>query len=137
MVFPLNQKKAANFVENIYKPTIILFINQVDPNQQLAIMEDNTPVHTARVSRDFLKKEGIKKIDWPAKSPDLNPIENVWLVLKRNIQDLYQPKNVPKMQEAIQQAWDDFPTSILDHLINSMPNRMQAVIEAKGGSTWW
>ncbi|PLW23366.1 hypothetical protein PCANC_28344, partial [Puccinia coronata f. sp. avenae] len=57
-------------------------------------------------------------------SPDLNPIEKVWLVLKQNIQDLYQPKSVTKMQQAIQQAWEDFPTSILDHLVNSVPNTM-------------
>ena len=103
-VVPPGQRKASDFIKNIYKPTLIPFINQVDPNQRLTIMEDNAPVHTARVSRDFLKKEGIKKIDWPEQSLDLNPIENILLVLKQNIQDIYQPKSVPKMQKANQQA---------------------------------
>ena len=84
-------------------------------------MEDNTPVHTAFVSCEFLKKKRIIKMDWPAQSPDLKQINFFWLVLKRNIQDLYQPKSIPKMQEAIQQAWEDFPKLILDQLINSMP----------------
>jgi transposase len=136
-IFPPGQRKAADFIENIYKPSLIPFLNQVNPNQHLILMEDNAPVHTARISRKFLKSKGIKKISWPAQSPDLNPIENVWLILKRNIQDFYQPKNVPEMPQAIQQAWEDLPTSILDHLIESMPRRMQEVIKESGGSTHW
>jgi transposase len=134
-IVPPGQRKAVDFIDNIYKPTLIPFLNQVDPSQHLLIMEDKAPVHTARASGNFLKSNNVNKINWPAQSPDLNPIKNVWLVLKRNIQDLYQPKSVPEMQQAIQQAWEDFPTLILDHLVDSMPNRMAAVIEAKGGST--
>jgi transposase len=134
---PPGERKAESFVKNIYEKHLIPFLKDADPDQRISLMEDNAPVHTARVSREFLDSYNINKIDWPAQSPDLNPIENVWLVLKRNVQDLYHPRLVPEMHEALTQAWADFPSHILENLINSMPERMADVIKAEGGSVRW
>lgn len=100
-------------------------------------MEDGAPVHKARISEDWQNSKGIKKILWPAQSPDLNPIENLWKILKHNIQQIYQQKSIPEMERALQSAWDDFSRQTLKNLIDSMPNCMQAVIKANGGSTQW
>jgi hypothetical protein len=102
------------------------------------LMEDGATGHKAKLSASFLAQSKIDKIpNWPPQSPDLNPIENVWKVLKTNIQELYHPKLVNEMKEALKQAWEDFPREVLLDILASMPNQMQAVIDACGGPTCW
>lgn len=113
------QKKV---IENIHKKHLILFSTQVDPNHKLKLREDNIPTHNACASKALLAKKAIRKIEWPAQSTNLNPIENIWFILKSNIQ---------------QQAWTNFPTSTPDHLIESIPKQIHDVIRAEGGATRW
>jgi hypothetical protein len=97
-------------------------------------MEDNAPSHTAKVTKAFRFQNNIRKLeDWPPQSPDLNPIKNLWKIIKTNIQTNYQPKSIPEMKEAIHQAWDNIPAQTLRNLLRSMPSRMEAVIKANGG----
>ena len=48
-------------------------------------MYDNAPIHTARIIENWLLEQGIEIMDWPPYSPDLNPIENLWKLLKDQI----------------------------------------------------
>jgi transposase len=70
-------------------------------------------------------------------SPDLNPIKNLWKVLKTNVQELYQPRSTEEMKDTLQLVWDALPEKILTNLVASIPRRIQAVIDAKGASTKW
>ena len=107
-------------------------------------MQDNAPVHTWRPTQAWLREQGWIVIEWPPYSPDLNPIEHVWKLLKAivhcNHPELYKMTLAPeaikdRIWEAVEEAWYELDESYLECLIKSMPNRVNAVIAAKGGYT--
>jgi hypothetical protein len=100
-------------------------------------MEDSALVHRALLPNQWREAHGMKKLAWPANSPDLNPIENLWKILKDHIQNKSIPKNKEGLVESLQRAWKWVSIDMLDVLISTMPHRMNAVISAKGGSTRW
>lgn len=59
--------------------------------------QDNDPKHTSRVASAFLRENMPEVIDWPSNSPDLNPIENLWSIVKRNVEKR-QPKNLDDLR---------------------------------------
>ena len=101
--------------------------------QDEIFLYDGAKCHTAKESMEFLEKNGIQGQLNPAKSPDLNPIENAWSWMAREV---YSGKpayeNVDDLREAIFKAWDAMPQDFIDKLINSMPRRMKKVLDAKG-----
>lgn len=69
-------------------------------------------------------------------SPDLNPIENAWDILDRKVRALYpQPTTKDELFRALSDAWDDISQSYFEHLVDSMPRRMKAVIKTRGFPT--
>jgi transposase len=107
----------------------------------LVMMEDGAPQHqgAAAVRRTQLEKDGCVGCGpktWPANSPDLNPIENLWHILKANIRKRKrQPRTREELIEAALEEWENLDMELVNNLIDSMPRRMQAVIKAKGGPT--
>ena len=70
-------------------------------------------------------------MDWPANSPDLNPIENLWNIVKRNVKRK-KPQNQKNLTGFMKEEWDAIPESILINLIKSMRRRCELVIENNG-----
>ena len=109
--------------------------------RRLMFMHDNAPSHSAIGSVNFLRAYGIEPIHWPAFSPDLNPIEAVWSHMKNFIQVKYPEfergslRPSEGVRQIIQEAWDAITPQQLLTLIESMPRRCQAVIDADGGPT--
>ena len=77
----------------------------IDPDMFI-FQHDNASVHTARSVKDFIEDVGITVMEWPANSPDLNPIEHVWGYIKREL-DAYSesPKTMDELWERIQEIW--------------------------------
>jgi len=107
----------------------------------LMMMEDGAPYHrgAATVRRKQLEQMGWVGWgpgSWPSNSPDLNPIENLWHVLRSNIRKRKrQPRNKEELISALREEWKKLDMNIVNGLVDSMPRRMQAVIEARGGPT--
>ena len=93
--------------------------------------QDNDPKHTSGAVQNFLKKKKVKVLDWPSQSPDLNPIENLWFKLKR---DIHQEKCTKKTELAavMKKCWSMITPEYCEALIESMPRRMDKVVAAKG-----
>jgi DDE superfamily endonuclease/Transposase len=101
------------------------------------LMQDNAPAHSAKATLEELREAFIHVWDWPAYSPDLNPIETVWNWMKDWIQDHYEETlraGLP-LKEAVWEAWTALPEDFLQNLIDQMPVRCQAVIDANGRHT--
>lgn len=100
------------------------------------LMHDNARAHTAGIVREYLNDIGITVMRWPARSPDMNPIEHLWDELKRRVRAHHPaPQTTQELKNVILEEWEDIPQHVITTLINSMPNRMRAVINALGGNT--
>ncbi|KAG1187963.1 hypothetical protein G6F70_009540 [Rhizopus microsporus] len=107
-------------------------------NKSLVYLQhDNDPKHKSKSTIAWLNNNAIRYIDdWPAQSPDLNPIEHVWHHIKLNL-SLYETraKNVSELWDRIDIEWNKLDADTCRRYIDSMPDRIEAVIRAKGGYT--
>ncbi len=92
--------------------------------------QDLAPAHTAKGTKSWFNDHGVTVLDWPANSPDLNPIENLWGIVKRKMRDT-RPNNADELKAAIKETWASIPPQQCHKLITSMPRRIEAVIKAK------
>lgn len=96
--------------------------------------QDNDPKHTSKKAQLFFKKSKVNVMEWPPQSPDLNPIEHLWGTLKRAVYSS-PSSSINQLKVKVQEEWDLIDPGVTEALVNSMPRRLQAVIEANGGST--
>ncbi len=96
--------------------------------------QDLAPVHTAKRTKSWFNDHGVTVLDWPANSPDLNPIENLWGIVKRKMRDT-RPNNADDLKATVKETWASIPPQQCHKLITSMPRQIEAVIKAKGAPT--
>ncbi|KAI4904987.1 hypothetical protein NFI96_002412 [Prochilodus magdalenae] len=95
---------------------------------------DNDPKHTAKATKEWLKKKHIKVMGWPSQSPDLNPIENLWRELKVRVAKR-QPQNLNDLEMICKEEWTKIPPDMCANLIINYKKRLTAVLANKGFAT--
>ncbi len=88
----------------------------------------------AKCTKIWFNDHGFTVLDWPANSPDLNPIENLWGIVKKKMRDT-RHNNADNLKAAIKATWASITPELCHRLISSMPHHIDAVIHAKGGPT--
>ncbi len=84
---------------------------------------DNDPKHTSKATVGFLKKNRVKVIQWPSMSPDLNPIEHLWGILKRQVEH-HSPSSIQSLKEVILEEWKKIDLAKCRQLVHSMSRRL-------------
>ena len=104
------------------------------PNGEGIFQQDLAPCHRANKVKKIFCEKGIRVLDWPGNSPDLNPIENLWAILKLEAQKK-DCTTLEKMTQAIIDIWFGEPKMKLhcSKLVDSMPKRVKEVIQKRGG----
>ena len=118
-----------------YLPTIL--------EHDSVFIQDNAPIHKAHKVTEFFAEMGIEVMPWPPYSPDLNPIENLWKMLKAEI-DRAHPKlkgmgnsqaTMDFMIKCAQEAWETLAPELLNKLVEGMQKHVDVVKAANGWYT--
>ncbi|GFW29798.1 transposon Tf2-6 polyprotein [Trichonephila clavipes] len=113
------------YADEILRPYVIPYA--VATGDSFVFQDDNARPHRARVVENMLEAETIQRMEWPACSPDLNPIEPVWDMLGRRIAARPRPPaTVRDLEIALLEEWNSIPQSLIDNLIASMANRLSS-----------
>ena len=126
----LHSKIKATVFKEILKKHVV-------PNLRTAIfqpavfMQDNTPCYTAKSVKTSLSEKDVTVMEWPAQSPDMNPIENVWKLMNERTKE-NNPRNVKELWTNLKGEWEKISIDECKTLIRSCSKRCQAVIKSKG-----
>ena len=126
---------AQRYRDEVLAPVVVPYVNAQNGN--VVFQHDNARPHVARLTQQYLRANQINVMNpWPAKSPDLSPIEHVWDELDRRVRRRpVQPQTLRQLGNALVQEWRNIPMNIIRRYLRSMSRRCRAVIRAAGGHT--
>lgn len=125
---------ADRYIREVLEPHVVPFAPFI--GDDFLLMHDNARPHVARIVSEYLAEVEIPVVNWPALSPDLNPIEHVWDALGRKIRcRVPRPANLQQLSDVLIEEWNQIDQAYIQNLIDSMPRRIAAVIRARGGNT--
>ena len=117
----------------VLRQTLLPFINKIYPINH-RFMANNDPKHTSNEAKEFLEASGVNWWRTPAKSPDCNPIENLWHELKEYSRRVIKPTN-KGLIEGIKKFWKTVSVAKCNKYINHLKKVIPKVIELNGAAT--
>ena len=129
------QKKLVKCPPSLRSCDYLAILQEVGPEifgQNLIFQQDNCSVHKARIIRNFLEESGVSVLQWPAYSPDLNIIENLWAIVKKRLRK--ERVTWENLEETVIRIWENIDEKIIKKLYQSMRSRLNACIKS-GGAT--
>ena len=133
-VFPRGNVNAHTHRDDILDAYVRPYVGAI--GDAFVLQDDNSRPHRARIVYVYLEQETIQRMQWPARSPVLNPVEHVWNALGRRISALNPPpRTLPTLSTALQEQWLALPTDLIDRIIDSITHRCMCCIAARGDHT--
>lgn len=133
-IFAGGTVNAQRYREEILEPHVRLFRGAVGP--EFIFMDDNARPHRSQLVDEFLQEEDIQRMEWPARSPDMNPIEHAWDALGRQIASRQPPpRTLQDLHIALHEEWNLLSIELLNNLITSMPRRCESCVAVRGNHT--
>lgn len=125
------------YIEQVLDPVVLgIYRDLKGSRRYMYYQQDGASFHKSKKTLRWFSKEGVQLFFHPPNSPDLNPIENLWSILKQRIRSRpHPPTSVDELKQAVQEAWDSITIDEINALVQSMPERVQQVLSAKGGHT--
>ncbi|GFU79124.1 transposable element Tcb2 transposase [Trichonephila clavipes] len=130
-IFDAGSVNGTRYCNEILLPYVRLFRGAM--GLQFLFMDDNAPCHRTVAAEQLLESEDIERMDWPARSPDLNPIEHVWDFLGRRLAArTLPPVTIRELRLALQDEWAAMPQQLIDTLILSMGRCCETCLAVRG-----
>ncbi|GFX56130.1 transposable element Tcb2 transposase [Trichonephila clavipes] len=130
-IFDAGLGNGTRYCNEILLPYVRLFRGAM--GLQFLFMDDNAPCDCTVAPEQLLESEDIERMDWPARSPDLNPIEHVWDFLGRRLAArTLPPVTIRELRLALQDEWAEMPQQLTDTLILSMGRRCETCLAVRG-----
>ncbi|GFW40006.1 transposable element Tcb2 transposase [Trichonephila clavipes] len=130
-IFDAGSVNGTRYCNEILLPYVRLFRGAM--GLQFLFMDDNAPCHRTVAAQQLLESEDIERMDWPARSPDLNLIEHVWDFLSRRLAArTLPPVTIREIRLELQHEWAAMPQQLIDTLILSMGRRCETCPAVKG-----
>lgn len=123
-----------HFYLNLFKANLKTSATKLGLSAKWIFQHDNDPKHTSHVVKEWLLYNVPKQLHFPPQSPDINPIENLWDELDRRVRK-NKISNKEDLKKAFSDEWMKIGSDITEKLVSSMPRRIQALLDAKGGPT--
>ena len=119
---------AQGYINQILQPEAVLFIQRHGP---AILMHDNARPHVARICRQFLIRNNVNVLPWPAVSPDMNRIEHIWDYLGRKVRARENVHNLRDLENTLIQEWNNnIPNVVIRRYVRSMQGRLAACINS-------
>ena len=110
-----------SYRQHILETSILPHFDNHPLNTRSVFMDDNARPHRARVVTDYLRDESITTLPWPARSPDLNPIEHIWDIIGRRVEDRIPPvQTLNELEQVLHQEWQRLTQAQIRRLVGSM-----------------
>lgn len=132
LVFIEGTMNAGGYVD-ILSRNLLPFVREMGLSKFI-FQQDNDPKHTSRAARHFFDENNIELLPWPAQSPDMNPIENLWGYMKPRVA-AKRPETIEELKAAIQACWNELTPEICKKYALSFRKRTLALYNAKGKHT--
>ncbi|GFV41981.1 transposable element Tcb2 transposase [Trichonephila clavipes] len=130
-IFDAGSVNGTRYCNEILLPYVRLFRGAM--GLQFLFMDDNAPCHRTVAAEQLLESEDIERMDWPARSPDLNPIEHKWDFLGRRLAArTLPPVTIRELRLALQDEWAAMPQQLINTLILSMGRRCETCLAVRG-----